>query len=66
MCNEYGFNLLINPSIDLMKDKEHEYKESLKSEILELKNQLETEKERFTQKLDIFIERYVKDDERSE
>jgi len=49
-----------------MKDKEHEYKESLKSEILELKNQLETEKERFTQKLDIFIERYVKDDERSE
>ena len=62
LCNEFGFNLLINPSIDIRKDKETEYKESLFSEIRELKNQLEVEKERFSQKLKMFIENYVKDE----
>lgn len=58
---ETGLNLLLNPSMDLMKDKEHEYKESLKSEINELKSQLEVEKNRFTKKVDMFVNDYVQE-----
>ena len=47
--------------MDLMKDKEHEYKESLKSEINELKSQLEVEKNRFTKKVDMFVNDYVQE-----